>query len=89
MFTRQNPVKNSVGVGLGWAGLDNKSLKNGNSKGLRGFLRKPLEVQEAEEVGFEPTVVLPTTVFKTAALNRTRPLLQKNTAKRHPFQKKE
>ena len=36
--------------------------------------KKPLKqgpLKVAEEEGFEPPVVLPTTVFKTAALNRS------------------
>ena len=43
---------------------------------LRKTVRSFELVSMAEEVGFEPTVSFPTTVFKTAAINQTLPLLR-------------
>ena len=51
----------------------------GNDPSSRAFqtLANPsqLDSHMEEQVGFEPTDVLPPTVFKTVAINQTRPLL--------------
>ena len=46
-----------------WSNLKIKTPKQ--------LINNGLGVHSAEEEGFEPPVVLPTTVFKTAALNRS------------------